>query len=178
LSHALTGSPIPLWYIETLDHPRLVASVTEQALVLEDGTRLELPHIRALSVGHPVFDDALQYGVEVREDGEVLGLLRVQKICGNDPVMYRRVRVNLSDLAGVLNPAGIDPKAVHPDYTEYQTRNSVGNDGLVRVDVFLLLDMKSLRREINRTVGIPESDDYAPVGRSGEHDLRSGGLLL
>ncbi len=36
--------------------------------------------------------------------------------CGNDPVVWRRLRVNLSNLAGALAPDGIDPGALHPDW--------------------------------------------------------------
>ena len=35
-------------------------------------------------------------------------------MCGNDPVVYYRSRVNLSELAGFLNPDGIDAAIVDP----------------------------------------------------------------
>ena len=34
---------------------------------------------------------------------------------GNDPVVYYRVRINLSELVGVVYPDGIDETVVHPE---------------------------------------------------------------
>jgi hypothetical protein len=111
----LTGSPIPLWYTERLDHPVRVKMVTEKSLVLADGRSVDLPFIKRLPTTHPVFLKAVKHGVEVGKDGEVVGLLTVYPICGNDPYHWYTKRINLSDLAGFMDPDGIDDSIVHPD---------------------------------------------------------------
>ena len=54
-----TGSPVPLWHIERLDHPVGVKAVQDDALVLEDGRRVQLPFIKKLPKGDSAFDGAL-----------------------------------------------------------------------------------------------------------------------
>jgi hypothetical protein len=111
----LTGSPIPLWYTEHLDRPVLVKEVTEKSLILADGRSVRLPFIKRLPVNDPVFRKALERGVEVGQDGEIVGLLTVYPYCGNDPYKWHTKRVNLSDLAGVMEPGGIDDSIVSPE---------------------------------------------------------------
>jgi hypothetical protein len=41
------------------------------------------------------------------------------RFCGNDPVAWRRLRVNLSNLAAALRPEGIDAAALHPETISY-----------------------------------------------------------
>jgi hypothetical protein len=110
----LTGSPIPLWYTERLDHPVRVKMVTEKSLVLADGRSVDLPFIKRLPTTDPVFLKAVKHGVEVGKDGEVVGLLTVYPICGNDPYHWYTKRIDLSALAGFMHPDGID-SIVHPD---------------------------------------------------------------
>ena len=111
----LTGSPIPLWHIETLNDPVTVTSVTESQLVLEDGQGIALPYITAIPHDNPLFQTAISEGIEIDADGNAFGLMRLDRGCGNDPVVWYKVRVNLGDLAGALNPSGIDQSIVHPD---------------------------------------------------------------
>jgi hypothetical protein len=110
----LTGSPVPLWHIERLDRPVSVRTVGEDALVLADGRRFRLPFIKRLPTEAAVFVRALEHGVEVGQEGVVFGLIEPPRICGNDPVVFYRERVNLSELAGLLDPDGIDDSIVHP----------------------------------------------------------------
>jgi hypothetical protein len=107
-----TGSPIPLWYTERLDRPVSVRELTETSLVLADGRSVTLPFIKRLPVNDPVFLKALRHGVEVGQDGEVVGLLTVYPICGNDPYHWYTKRIDLSDLAGFVDPDGIDDSIV------------------------------------------------------------------
>jgi len=111
----LTGSPIPLWHTERLDRPVPVKEVTEKSLFLADGRSVTLPFIKRLPLNDPVFLKALKHGVEVGQDGEGVGLLTVYPFCGNDPYHWQTKRINLSDLAGFLDPNGIDDSIVHPD---------------------------------------------------------------
>ena len=111
----LTGSPIPLWYTERLDHPIVVTKLTDKNLVLADGRSVPLPFLKRLPVNDPVFVEALKHGVEVGQAGEVVGLLTVYPYCGNDPYHWQTRRINLSDLAGFMDPDGIDDSIVHPD---------------------------------------------------------------
>lgn len=174
----LTGSPIPLWYIEELENPEQVVAVTDTELILADGAHVKLPRIGRMPTDDPVFTEAIERGVEVRSDGEVIGLIRVQRVCGNDPIVYRRVRVNLSDLAAVLNPSGIAPGLLPPDVLRLHEKRLSENTHPVRVDAYLFARMHLLRRDIERATGQPESGEYSVSGDSGEHDLRTGGLVL
>lgn len=111
----LTGSPIPLWYSECLDHVVLVKELTDKNLVLADGRSVSLPFIKRLPRNDSVFLRALKHGVEVGQDGEVVGLLTVYRMCAHDPCVWVERRINLSDLAGFMDPDGIDDSIVHPD---------------------------------------------------------------
>jgi hypothetical protein len=122
----LTGSPIPLWHIEHLNHPVVVKEVIDKSLILADGRRVSLPFIKRLPMSDPVFLKALKHGVEVGQDGEVVGLITVYHYCGNDPYHSRTFRINLSDLAGYMDPDGIDdsivPLAAINDLKENESR--------------------------------------------------------
>ena len=119
----LTGSPIPLWRTERLDHPVVVKEVTEKVLGLADGRSVPLPFIKRLPVDDPVFLKALKHGVEVGQDGEVVGLITVYPFCGNDPCHWYTKRINLSDLAGFMDPDGIDDSIVHPEAIKFLKEN-------------------------------------------------------
>ena len=124
----LTGSPVPLWHIERLDHPVPVGAVGEDALVLADGRRVRLPFIKRLPKDDRVFARALGHGVEVGQAGEVFGLIEPPRICGNDPVVFYRERINLSQLAGFLDPDGIDDSIVHPIAIQSLKENCIQTD--------------------------------------------------
>jgi hypothetical protein len=114
-----TGSPVPLWHIERLEHPVAVTAVGDDALVLADGSRVRLPFIKRLPKGDVAFDQALAHGVEIGPAGEVFGIIDPTRMCGNDPVVFRRLRIDLSELAGVLDPDGIDDTIVHPEEIQF-----------------------------------------------------------
>jgi hypothetical protein len=129
----MTGSPIPLWYSERLDHPVVVKELTDKTLVLADGRSVSLPFIKRLPRNDPVFLKALEHCVEVGQDGEVVGLIRDYRTCGNDPYLWVERRINLSDLAGFMDPDGIDDSIVHPDEIKFLKENesrSVDSHGL------------------------------------------------
>lgn len=111
----MTGSPVPLWSTERLEHPVVVKDVTAKTLMLADGRSVALPFIKRLPRNDPVFLKALKHGVEVGQDGEVFGLIRDYRTCGNDPFVWRDRRINLSDLAGFMDPDCIDVSIVLPD---------------------------------------------------------------
>ena len=119
----MTGSPIPLWYTERLDHPVVVKEFTDKSLVLADGRTVSLPFIKRLPKNDPVFLKALKHGVEVDQDGGVIGILKVHRNCGNDPVWWINKRINLSDLAGFMDPDGIDDSIVQPDEIKFLKEN-------------------------------------------------------
>ncbi len=99
----MTGSPIPLWSTERFDQPVAVTEVTDKTLILADGRSVSLRFIKRLPRNDPVFLKALKHGVEVGQDGEVVGLIRDYRTCGNDPFVWRDRRINLSDLAGFMD---------------------------------------------------------------------------
>ncbi len=143
----MTGSPVPLWYTERLDHPVAVKSLTDKTLVLADGRSVALPFIKRLPLNDPVFLKALKHGVEVGQDGEVVGLIRDYRTCGNDPFVWRDRRINLSDLAGFMEPDCIDDSIVHPDKIKEIKENesrSLDHHGLP----FLLLSKAHKMRSI------------------------------
>jgi hypothetical protein len=115
----MTGSPIPLWYIEILDAPVSVSAASDDRLILQDGRTITLPFIKTIPHRNPLFKAAVANGIEVTSDGEVFGLMWSDRFCGNDPVVWRRMRVNLSNLAGALNPEGIDPAFLNPDWKSF-----------------------------------------------------------
>jgi hypothetical protein len=123
----LTGSPIPLWYTERLDHPVVVRAVTDKSLILADGRSISLPVLKRLPKSDPVFLKALKHGVEVGRDGEVIGLITVYPYCGNDAYRWCTFRINLSDVARYMDPEGIDdsivPVAAIKDLKENENRS-------------------------------------------------------
>lgn len=147
LSHFLgTGSPIPLWHIEDLQNPGNVAVAAEEHLLLEDGRKLKLPHIHRIPHRAPLFRAAIQEGVEVSPDGEVTGLLWLRRYCGNDPYYWRRVRVNLTDLAGALDPDGIDPSLVPPDVVSFLLERDQIDEKAARSASLNQFDLSKMRR--------------------------------
>ena len=143
----MTGSPVPLWYIERLDHPVVVKEVTDKTLILADGQSVALPFMKRLPKNDPVFLKALKHGVEVGQDGELVGLIRDCRTCGNDPFVWRDRRISLSDLAGFMDPDCIDdsivPVEVIKDLKENESR-SLDHHGLP----FLLLSKAHKMRSI------------------------------
>jgi hypothetical protein len=119
----LTGSPVPLWYRERLDHPVAVKDVSDQVLVLADGQSVALPFIKRLPRTDPVFLRALRHGVEVGKGGEVLGLITFYPFCGNDPFRWYTKRINLSELAGFMDPDAIDDAIVDPEDIRWLREN-------------------------------------------------------
>lgn len=111
----LTGSPIPLWHLESLDSPVQVKEITEEHLILADGRTVRLPFIRRLPASDPHFVVPVSQGVEVSDSGDVYVLMWVDRICGNDPYRWVRMRVNLSELAAAIDPTGIDDTRVDPE---------------------------------------------------------------
>ena len=111
----LTGSPIPLWHIERLNNPLTVKAIEGKVLVLADGRRVRLPFIRRLPQDNPAFVRALRHGIEIGEDGRVFGLIDPPRMCGNDPVIFYRQRIDLSELAGLLDFDGIEDSIVPPE---------------------------------------------------------------
>jgi hypothetical protein len=130
----MTGSPFPLWYSERLKDPAAVVRMTENQLVLADGRAVSLPFIRRLPRDDPAFLKALQRGVEVGADGEVIGLVKIHRFCGNDPFVWKAVRIKLSELAGLMDPDGIDDRVVDAEtiakFKEHEDRSLNARDGL------------------------------------------------
>ncbi len=118
-----TGSPIPLWHIERLENPVAVTTIDSDALVLADGRRVRLPFITKIPKDDPAFARVLSHGVEVGDQGEVFGLIDPPRMCGNDPVVFYRKRIDLSEFAGLLDPDGIDDTIVLPEEIQEYKEN-------------------------------------------------------
>ena len=162
----MTGSPIPLWYIEKLDAPVSVAAALDDRLILQDDRAITLPFIKTIPHENPLFQAAVANGIEVTGDGEAFGLMWSDRFCGNDPVAWRRVRVNLSNLAGALNPEGIDPAFLPPDWKSFlaerlridlsQSRSSHDRGHLTMWDG---MKMRNVRKEIDYWVEQRKKDE-------------------
>jgi hypothetical protein len=111
----LTGSPVPTWHLEKLNSPVSVKRVEPGGLVLADGHTQKLPLVKRLPADDPLMLEAIKSGVEITDDGEVVGLLWVRPICGNDPCHWIRRRVNLALLAAILVPNNFDETKVPAD---------------------------------------------------------------
>ena len=150
----LTGSPIPLWHIEHLNAPVVVRSISETHFILEDGRKVALPFIKELPQENPLFLASIADGIEVSPSGDMYGLMWSDRNCGNDPVVWRRLRTNLSLLAGALHPAGIDDSLIHPDaiaFIQEHKRIDLSIPSSSHRNLHLggwdLLNMKAVQRE-------------------------------
>lgn len=161
----LTGFPFPLWHIERLNNPVVVSAIGSESLVLADGRQVRLPFIKKLPKDDPAFARAVSRGVEVGEDGKVFGLIEPRRMCGNDPVVFYRFRIDLSELAGSLDPDGIDDSIVHPGLIQHfkelhgRDRDSKG------LPYFVGSQMRQLRDffESARSRREPERSSSAPI---------------
>lgn len=97
----MTGAPFPLIQKETLQHPQHGATWRAGGLQLGNGDFILIPGIP--STPSPLLVAAVSHGVEVNQAREVTGLVNVWHWCGNDPVRYDLVRVNIRDLVRFLN---------------------------------------------------------------------------
>jgi hypothetical protein len=150
----LTGCPIPLWHIEYLNAPVVVRSISETHFVLEDGRKVVLPFIKELPHDNPLFLASIADGIEVSPSGEVYGLMWLDRNCGNDPVVWRRLRINLSFFAGALYPVGIDDSLIHSDAIAYIQEHkridlsvSSGSHRKLHLNAWDWSKMKAVQRE-------------------------------
>ncbi len=114
-----TGSAIPFCYIERLNNPVAVTAVDDDALVLAAGRRIRLPFIKKLPKNDPAFTRDLRHGVELADEVKVIGLFDPRRECGNDLTVFRRLRIDLSELAGVLDPDGLDDASLSHEELQF-----------------------------------------------------------
>lgn len=166
----LTGSPMPLWSVERLNDPQEVEAITETHLRLKGGTEVTLPFIKTIPKDNSLLREAVRAGVEIDEGGEVFGLLWVDRFCGNDPFVSRKRRINLTELAGALNPQGIDDSKVPPAKVDWlqkvglisisQTRRDHREGHLGGMDIF---DLRMVRRQlIESQLAVDDADSSMP----------------
>ena len=79
---------------------------------------MKLPLVKRLPADDPLMLAAIEYGVEIADDGKVFGLLYMNRTCGNDSCIWNRRRVNLASLAAILSPENIDELTVRPEVIE------------------------------------------------------------
>lgn len=142
----LTGTPVPLWHLESLDNPVEVNLITDEHLILVDGQKLSLPHISEIPADDRLFQASIEDGVEVDPEGNVFGLVWIDRNCGNDPTIWRRLRINLSHLAGAIHPLGIDKSVVPPDALEFFQEHYRINSITGRSHEQLHLELDDMRR--------------------------------
>lgn len=104
----LTGSFTPKSEIETLKNPLQVQKITKTSIILENGESVKIKYISEIPVGLKVLNDAVNKGVEIDEEGNVFGLLKIHHWCGNDPIRYHLAKIQLSSLilaSGEVHPS-------------------------------------------------------------------------
>lgn len=147
----MTGSPIPLWHIESLDSPIKVSKAKSDVLLLENGSSLKLPNINTIPHTNPLFQAAISEGIEVDPEGKVFGLLWMSQYCGNDPIKWRRLKVNLAELSGLLKPDGMSEEILPvSELNFFQERTDSlqsGRRGL-KISVFDNIQMRQIRKLI------------------------------
>lgn len=84
--------------IEVLLDPKVVQAVSMQGLILADGSIVKIPYVSEVPTNLPVLQEAVKRGVEIDQQGHVVGLIKVWHWCGNDPVRSHVGRVDLSSL--------------------------------------------------------------------------------
>jgi hypothetical protein len=113
-----------------------------------------LPLISTLPATNVLFIAALRDGVEVQDDGEVIGLLWVDRSCGLDPCIWRKDRINLSELAAGLYPDGIDSSVVHPEAIQLLAevdRIEPRTSHPDRLKDYSLLHLRQIRRQFDHS---------------------------
>jgi hypothetical protein len=161
----LTGSPILLWHIEKLDRPVAVKELASDHLVLEDRRKIRLPLISSMPSTNVLFLAAVREGVEVQDDGEVFGLLWIDRSCGNDPCVWLRKRINLSELAAGLYPDGIDSSIVHPEAIRFLAeadRIELRPSHPERLKDYSLSHLRQIRRQFDHSLAVLNRSESNP----------------
>ena len=103
LHFLLTGSPVPIFKIESLDNPVAVTGWDSEGLALEDGRKVQLPGFISLPEQSKALSEVTIRGVEIDSNGRVYGLVRIHHWCGNDPVRKHIARIDISSMLMFLN---------------------------------------------------------------------------
>jgi hypothetical protein len=115
IAAALMGVVIRCWpqhyIIEVLESPQQVEAVETSGLRLIDGRLIPLPGIPNLSNHRDWLKNTTAKGIEIKH-GRVVGLLRVHRTCGNDPVYWADLRMDLADAIQFIDykRKSVDPK--------------------------------------------------------------------
>lgn len=73
---------------------------------MADGSVVKIPYVVEVPTNLPLLQEALKRGIEIDQQGHVVGLIKVWHWCGNDPI---RSHVGRIDLSGLLLFAGARP---------------------------------------------------------------------
>jgi len=109
----LTGRPFPKRIVEQLNNPLQVSKITAAGFVTTEGEVIKVNYVSELPTNSTIVRAAVKGGVEIGDDGQIYGLLKIHHWCGNDPVRHHIARVNLSDL--ILATGGIPDPEVPKD---------------------------------------------------------------
>lgn len=103
LHFLLTGSPVPVFKIESLDNPVAVMGWDSEGLALEDGRKIQLSGFISLPEQSKALSEATKQGVEIDSNGRIYGLVRIHHWCGHDPVRKHIARIDLASMLTFLN---------------------------------------------------------------------------
>ena len=113
----LTGSVFPIDIIEKLDDPVDVEGWSAEGLQLANGRTVQLPGFSALPEECEALKVATERGVEISDDGRLIGLVDLWHWCGNDPVRNHIVRVDLAYLLMYVQEGEYAATPVEPEFS-------------------------------------------------------------
>lgn len=122
--------------IETLDRPARVVSFDASSLTLSSARTVPVPDILSLPASPgPFFQAATAQGVEVTSTGRIIGLIRVHRWCGNDPVREHVARVDLARLL-IFTGEAAPSKGLSPESSEVTRGRVLRGPGMSASDYY------------------------------------------
>lgn len=125
--------------VEKLRSPVSVLGWSEKGLRLADARIVQLPGFASLPVTSPLLTEATKRGVEISEDGRMVGLIRIHHFCGNDKVRNQIARVDLAQLLMYLGEGTTLMPFPKPAWPPENPSRSFSGAGW-RIDEFLHFD--------------------------------------
>ncbi len=101
--------------VEPLNDPQSVESITAEGLVTPQGTLIRIPYVTEVPTDLPILEVAIAEGVEVGDNGRVVGRIKIWTWCGNCDFGPRVGRIDLSALilaAGSQAGLEVPPEAL------------------------------------------------------------------
>ena len=102
--HLLFTGSVPLFRINRLNNSKSIIGIQDNFFILSDGQRIILPNVKYIPT-NSIFEKAIMYGIEFdTKNNRAYGLLKINHDGVNNPIWYDVRKINLSALAGLLDP--------------------------------------------------------------------------